>query len=141
MSLYHIENLQNEASLALALNPVLLEKIQKATGLPETQINELLAEVFCFLYLTSVANERLTPSHIVDLAWHELILFTKYYAETSDRLFGKFIHHHPGGDSHENKSGFKKTHYWYNKIFGIQPAPQYWGKIIIEIADESDCGV
>jgi hypothetical protein len=141
MQVYNFEFLSKEAEVALSVNPVLKDKIQKSTRLAAEEVNDLLTEVFCFLQLTAFSNERLTPSYIVDLAWHELILFTKYYAETCQRLFGRFIHHYPGGDDLDNKIGFKKTHYWYSKIFKREAPALYWGKILAEIADESDCGV
>jgi hypothetical protein len=40
-------------------------------------------------------DERLSPSKLVDLGWHQLILSTKDYASLCDRLGGGFIHHVP----------------------------------------------
>ncbi|MCX2711306.1 hypothetical protein [Mycolicibacterium sp. J2] len=39
------------------------------------------------------------PSHAVDEAWHGLILCTARYAAFCDRAYGRFLHHHPDGDS------------------------------------------
>ena len=35
------------------------------------------------------------PSQVVDVAWHELILFTKFYQDFCQKAFGRFLHHHP----------------------------------------------
>lgn len=37
----------------------------------------------------------LTPSVMVDLGWHNLILHTEVYAKFCQDLAGRFIHHHP----------------------------------------------
>jgi len=35
------------------------------------------------------------PSQVVDLAWHEFIIFTKDYEYFCNRAFGQFLHHTP----------------------------------------------
>jgi hypothetical protein len=35
------------------------------------------------------------PSQVVDIAWHEFILFTRAYKEFCDRGLGRFLHHTP----------------------------------------------
>jgi hypothetical protein len=126
------------AAQLLSDNPILGEKIAKATGLNESKA--LLIEVLRFMELVQNSGERLTPSYKVDLAWHEFILFTKLYADFCAQHFDRFIHHYPGDNHSENKIGFKKLHYHYNKYFGSEPNPEFWGKVLVEIADESDCG-
>ena len=129
------------AQQILADNPVMNDKIIKATNISAEQVPEILKETLRFMHLTTVAGERLTPSHIVDLAWHEFILFTRYYSEFCKKHLGKYIHHNPGGDESLNRQCFKKTHYWYQKTFHEAPAQQYWGRVIAEVADEADCGL
>ncbi len=129
------------ARLILEDNPLLSMKVQKAANVPIGEVEQLLTEVLRFMNLTQIAAERLTPSHIVDLAWHEFILFTRYYADFCETQFGRFVHHHPGGNESENRICFKKTHYYYQKTYDEIPNPKYWGKILAEIADASDCGV
>ena len=54
------------------------------------------------------------PSQVVDVAWHEFILFTKLYEEFCKRGMGKFIHHTPAeGMSTPDlvKEGIKRA--WY----------------------------
>jgi len=132
-----MEHLKLAAEL-LSANPILGDKIVKATGLNESEA--ILVEVLRFMQLVYLHGERLTPSHKVDLAWHEFILFTKQYADFCLHHFNRFIHHYPGDNHSENKMAFKKLHYQYQKHFGIKPNPEFWGKVLVEIADESDCG-
>jgi hypothetical protein len=35
------------------------------------------------------------PSQVVDVAWHEFILFTRLYKEFCRKSFGRFLHHTP----------------------------------------------
>ena len=35
------------------------------------------------------------PSRVVDIAWHEMILFTREYHAFCDRAFGRYLHHSP----------------------------------------------
>ena len=35
------------------------------------------------------------PSRVVDVAWHEMILFTREYHAFCDRAFGRYLHHSP----------------------------------------------
>ena len=129
------------AQQVLSDNPLLYSKISKAAGIEESEVLPLFIELLRFMQLTRIAAERLSPSHIVDLAWHEFILFTKYYAAFCHEQFCNFVHHHPGGKENENRLCFKKTHYWYQQIFDEAPPERFWGIIVAEIADASDCGV
>jgi hypothetical protein len=129
------------AEEALERQPILLQKIAQATQLPLAEVPLLLEELMRFLYLIGQTGEHLTPSHGVDLAWHELILCTRYYAEFCERAFGRFIHHHPGGERSAHYQAFKKTHHLYQQVFGQTPPPQYWGRVIAPFADAADCGL
>jgi hypothetical protein len=55
---------------------------------------EALRKFFILSYegrLKSIAM----PSQVVDVAWHEFILFTQLYAKFCHKAFGKFYHHVP----------------------------------------------
>jgi hypothetical protein len=124
----------------LSENPLLAKKIVAATDVEKDEAVDILRELIRFLHLVHLTTERLTPSHKVDMAWHEFILFTKAYADFCTTHFGSFIHHFPDDNKFGNKIGFKKLHYHYEKHLGIKPNPKYWGSVLVEIADESDCG-
>ena len=70
-------------------NPILYSKIQSAAEVTKEEVPTLLEEVLRFLFLIKFGNQILTPSHIVDLAWHELILCTRYYAEFCEKHFAE----------------------------------------------------
>src|SRR5688572_9931032 len=84
--------------------PEIIPKICTGARVQSDEVKELLIEVVRFLYLIHDTKQRLTPSKIVDDAWHEFILFTRYYMGFCDEQFGQYIHHHPGGPESENAS-------------------------------------
>ncbi|NTS78481.1 hypothetical protein HR060_16680 [Catenovulum sp. SM1970] len=47
------------------------------------------------------------PSQVVDVAWHEFILFTKMYQGFCDSAFGYFLHHTPSEAMKSQKSAQK----------------------------------
>ena len=49
-------------------------------------------------FLDQANNKKMSPSKLVDSAWHEFILHTKQYYEYCHNRFGKFIHHVPNMD-------------------------------------------
>lgn len=107
-------------------NPLLLDKIATALACNRREAAHALREVLRFLFL--VAGNRsstLTPSHRVDLAWHELILFTKVYQSFCQRWFGRFVHHSPGGSRDENAGQYAKTLGCYEVDFGTAD-PAWW---------------
>lgn len=87
----------------------------------------LIAELYKYLYLCSKAKISLAPSQIIDLAWHELILFTKFYDRFCNENLGKFIHHMPNNDARENHLNYFHTIKQYIFIFG-KPEPNIWGE-------------
>jgi hypothetical protein len=115
---------------------VLNAKIAKATDLPGDRIPVVFQEVLRFLHLISLSGERLTPSRIVDDAWHEFILCTRLYADYCQAQFGRFIHHHPGGDETVNRKQFRRTIELYRQYFG-PPDPAIWGE---GVQDADACG-
>jgi hypothetical protein len=115
------------AEAVLQENEILSEKIITALKCDHDEVTRALREVLRFLFL--VANHHggmLTPSHRVDLAWHEFILCTKAYRDICDKLFGRYIDHHPGGPQEVNRHQYRETLRCYECEFG-SPNPNYWG--------------
>ena len=133
---FNSKALANDALLEV---PILIEKISKACKIQEGEVESLLCEVICFLGLIGKLNQKLTPSLTVDLAWHELILCTRYYHQLCETQFGRYIHHHPGGDEKENQQQFLNTINLYTQHFG-KPPSKYWGSLAGNIPTGSDCG-
>lgn len=50
-----------------------------------------------YFYICSQAKRRMVamPSQVVDVAWHEFILFTRLYRAFCKRGIGRFLHHTP----------------------------------------------
>ena len=127
-------------------NPILREKIAAATGLKGAveganegaSVDEVLTEVVRFLQLIGTFGQTFTPSHPVDLAWHEFILCTKAYTDYCRDTFGRYVHHHPGGGDEENRSRFRKTLSSYRLCYGEPPA-RYWGTRGNESPDCGSC--
>ncbi|MCE7992051.1 MAG: hypothetical protein HEP71_08725 [Roseivirga sp.] len=119
--------------------PVLETKIEKGAAVKMAEVQPLLVEVLRFLFLIGTTNQKLTPSLVVDLAWHEFILCTRRYQSFCDEHFERFIHHHPGGKEDSNQKQFQLTHKLYREHIGVAPE-QFWGKN--PMADtQSDCGL
>ena len=57
-----------------------------------------------FMYLAAVSDSMVSPSEVIDVVWHEHLIFTKSYKEFCD-LLGKQIQHVP---STHNRSEFEK---------------------------------
>ncbi|MEM7246809.1 MAG: hypothetical protein AAF533_15765 [Acidobacteriota bacterium] len=123
-----------EAGLAeLLANATLVAKLQSQCELEPAEVEPALRALMRFLLLVAESDERLTPSLRVDLAWHELILFTRFYHGFCERHFGRFLHHHPGGDEGDNHRRFALTLSRHRERFGT-PDPRFWG------CDDADCG-
>jgi hypothetical protein len=124
------------ATALLRSHSLLSDKIQAALSCDSASAQSALLEAIRFLFLVAGhTNGRLTPSHRVDLTWHEFILFTKAYREFCERHFGRFIDHHPGGSGSENQRQYRLTVHLYSQHFG-PPHPDFWG----DTNDDTDCG-
>jgi uncharacterized membrane protein YgcG len=66
-------------------------------GWSKERWNTALLDYFRFLYLIGkYPNETIVPwTADLDEVWHAHILDTKQYAADCERIFGRFIHHHP----------------------------------------------
>ena len=118
-------------------NAILFEKIAASLHCRHDEVPKALREVLRFLILVSRKESgQLTPSHRVDLAWHEFILCTRAYHEFCEAYFGRFIHHYPGGATKQNSLQFQETLKRYEQAFGT-PDLEYWGA---GNADRLECG-
>ncbi len=106
--------------------PVLEDKLANICKTYDVTFNELLTELIRFLDLIHFSNNKLSPSYIVDLAWHEFILFTRFYERFCNKHYHRFIHHTPG--KKENKQLFLDTIKLYIQQYG-KPNIKIWGNI------------
>ena len=96
------------------------------------------------LYIYSISRQAVTPSGRVDWAWHEMIVFTKFYKNFSDYIYD-FIHHVPNpppeadeveetweqmqetlGKPRKGFNTYIQTKENYEKFFHTKPDPLYW---------------
>lgn len=70
---------------------------QQYPHLNETQVNRVMRGLREYFILCGMAGNRMVamPSQVVDVAWHEFILFTRDYANFCQKGMGKFLHHTP----------------------------------------------
>jgi hypothetical protein len=129
-------NIEKLVTDILSKQVVLKDKVSTALECSDEEVFHVLREVIRFLHLAASNDSgMLTPSHRVDLAWHEFILCTVAYDEFCATHFGRFIHHTPGGPKGQNQRQYARTIESYTRCFGI-PDPSYWPNFPIV----PDCG-
>lgn len=81
-----------------------------------------------FMYLAAISESMVSPSEIVDIVWHQHLIFTQSY-ETFCTVLGKKIAHIPSTHQNSDFAQFKlakeNTSESYNEHFGPQP-PEFW---------------
>ncbi len=65
--------------------------------LDDNQVEEAVSGLRDYFYLCSRSPKGMVsmPSQVVDVAWHEFILFTREYQNFCKKAFGRFLHHTP----------------------------------------------
>ncbi len=78
--------------------PAISRKVgEKYPHLSASDVARVIRGVRVYFHLCNVAGKRMVsmPSQVVDVAWHELILFTREYQRFSKKAVGRFLHHVP----------------------------------------------
>ena len=73
----------------------LLERVSSQYGYSLEYARGLGREAKRMLYLTTLSGDPVVPSHTVDMVWHEMIVFTRWYKDFCTFLGVDFIHHDP----------------------------------------------
>jgi len=65
--------------------------------LTQNDINLVFDALRDYFHVCNQAKNKMVsmPSQVVDVAWHEFILFTRNYDHFCDKALGKFLHHTP----------------------------------------------
>ncbi|MEZ5530178.1 MAG: hypothetical protein R3E57_09690 [Porticoccaceae bacterium] len=74
------------------------KKVQnKYPHLTQDQIDLVIKGLRDYFYICNQAKRRMVamPSQVVDVAWHEFILFTRPYQIFCKKALGRFLHHTP----------------------------------------------
>lgn len=78
-----------------------------------------------FMYLAAVSDSMVSPSPVIDIVWHQHLIFTQSY-NSFCKTVGKFIQHVPSTHNKEDFSRFKQaretTRSLYTENFGGYPA-------------------
>jgi hypothetical protein len=78
--------------------PGLRERVQqKYPHLRAADLDRVFEALREYFHLCRLAGRRLLamPSQVVDVAWHEFILYTRHYDVFCRRALGRFLHHTP----------------------------------------------
>lgn len=85
------------------------------------QIECIIDDYKKFMYIAASSDESCTPSKLVDIIWHEHILFTRdYINHWCGKVLKKVIHHDPGTPDEQPKfkSAYEKTQAKIKKTYG-----------------------
>jgi hypothetical protein len=81
-----------------AFPPGIRQRVRKRyPHLTDDQLDLVFQALRDYFHLCRKAGRRLLamPSQVVDVAWHEFILFTRNYQAFCRRALGRFLHHTP----------------------------------------------
>lgn len=99
-------------------------RLAKENFWTEAFTNQAILEYKKFMYLAAISDKMVSPSEIVDVVWHEHLVFTMSYQEFGN-ILGKQIQHIPSthhkGEFQKFKEAKEETKILYNKVFGEQP--------------------
>jgi len=104
---------------------MLIPRIAKEHNYSIKTAKKLVREAKRMLYLSVSTNSTISPSHHVDMAWHEMLMFTRFYQEFSN-FIGKFIHHDPTPGPPDGGRVYAATKENYEKTFGKPPDYEIW---------------
>lgn len=107
------------------LPELLIPRIAKLYHHTEEIAADLVKEAKRMLYLRAVTGNPVSPSEEIDDAWHEMILFTKFYQQFAD-FIGHFVHHNPTPGPPDGGKMYANTKKMYEEVFGEKPNHDYW---------------
>lgn len=87
-------------------------------------VNSAILEYKKFMYLAATSDKMVSPSEVVDIVWHQHLVFTKSYNEFCN-LLGRKIEHVPSTHNSKDHKKFaaakERTKVIYEGTFGMQP--------------------
>ncbi len=107
-------------------------KIASKHGWDKNFALKAISEYKKFVYLGVVSNFHVTPSKIIDVVWHEHLLFTKAYREFCDNVINYQFDHHPELMPVAEETGRFSAQYidtleFYMLEFNVSPPEDIWG--------------
>jgi len=106
-------------------------RLAKENGWSYEFTERVIVEYKRFAFLAMAAGHWVSPSKIVDEAWHLHLTYTKNYWEVfCPQILGKPLHHHPTEGGTEEKAKFEdwygRTFDSYRRLFGEEPPADIW---------------
>ncbi len=108
------------------LPELLIPRVAKEHGYCLHEATALVREAKRMLYLHSVSKEPVCPSLNVDDAWHEMLMFTRFYKDFADYI-GVFVHHDPTPGTPDGGRMYARTKENYKTFFGEKADDRFWG--------------
>ena len=106
-------------------------RLAKENALAPEFAQRVIDEYRKFIFLCCVAKGQIAPSHLVDLAWHLHLTYTRsYWIDLCKNTLESDLHHNPtrGGDAEERKYKglYRDTLAMYKQYFGAEPPRDIW---------------
>jgi hypothetical protein len=107
--------------------PGLRERVRRHyPHLRDADVDRVFSALREYFHLCRVAGRRLLamPSQVVDVAWHEFILYTRHYEAFCRQALGRFLHHTPAEAMRsrtEASDGLKRSWRLACRRAGIDP--------------------
>ena len=107
--------------------PLLASRLAAEQGWTTIHTSEVLAEYRRFLHLAAFSGQSVTPSQLVDEAWHEHLTLTRdYWERLCGEVLAQPIHHEPAEGSSGDGSAYLHTLDLYARTFGETPPLRVW---------------
>ena len=96
--------------------------------------NRVCAEYRKFLYLAAISSDEVTPSEVVDAAWHLHLVYTQsYWDDLCAGIFKRPLHHVPSKGGGQQLAYYKEryasTLLVYAQEFGEPPPADIWPSV------------
>ena len=116
-----------------AFSKAFASKIARKHGWHNAFALKAVSEYKKFVYLGVVSNFHVTPSKIIDVVWHEHLLFTKAYRQFCDEVIVYQFDHNPELVPMADETGRFNAQYldtieFYISEFGFVPPADIWGE-------------
>lgn len=123
-------------------------KIARKHGWETTFALRALTEYKKFVYLGVTGDFMVTPSKVIDVVWHEHILFSRAYRDFCNEVLGQVFDHYPELIPADEQTARYNAQYietiaLYKKEFGLEPPEGIWGntKFDKELINQNESGV
>jgi hypothetical protein len=108
-------------------------KVARKHGWSNAFALKAISEYKKFVYLGVVGKFHVTPSKVIDVVWHEHLLFTSAYREFCNEVIGYQFDHHPellpmADETGRFNAQYADTIALYTREFGYTPPADIWGE-------------